>query len=397
MKRIVLINTDLKSYWKGRLYFLKIFFANKYIDFRVIEIFGLGSPYSFDSLRTEESWWTCIFPQEDPLSLSKSTIQNSVFKRLDELQPDVVISASIVFVSGALGVRWAKKNNKKAVIFDDSTHSSLKRNFVVNFLKKSFTAQADGFIIPTTYYDNEYTRWGIDKSRLFYGFDCVDNELFKNDVPFEEKKNLITCIARLVPVKNLDRLLMAWAKIEEKRQDFILSIVGEGIERKALEKIISENNLKNVRLVGAKTTSEIVKILSESQGFILPSLSESWGLAVNEAMASGLPVLVSTKVNAGRAIIEEGVTGHFFDPYSIDQISDTMMDFINLPIGKKNLMGKAALQKISEINYSYMASEIHRLANELPLLPDVKPSFPVRILLNRWHGRYETRTWDFLT
>ena len=111
--KVVLLNNDLRVYWKGRLVYLRNFLGSKKINLYAIELFGKGSPYSFDDYDNEEKWWTCMFPQNSAGELSKEDIRKGVFSTLDKINPDVVIASSIVFFAGALGIRWAKKNKKK--------------------------------------------------------------------------------------------------------------------------------------------------------------------------------------------------------------------------------------------------------------------------------------------
>lgn len=397
MKKIIVLNTDLKSYWKPRLQYLRRFFLGKNLVFEVIEIFGKGSPYDFDDTKEDESWWTCLFPDQDPNTLSYKEVSKKVFSTLNKANPDIIITSSIVFSSGVLGMRWVKKYNKRIMLFDDATHSKLKRNFIVNHIKKLLTSQADGYLIPTKEYDNEYTAWGIGTNRLFYGLACVDNELFRNEVPFSQKEKRIICVARLVPVKNLNRLLQAWHKVEETTKEYALTIVGDGFERKNLEETTKRLDLKCVEFLGALTSNEISRLLSFSQAFILPSLSESWGLVINEAMAAGLPIIASKNINACSSLIEEGKNGYLFDPLDIIEISEKILKMILLANDEKRKMGMISAEKIEAYSFQRLAEEIDRSTIELEHLPQIKSNSIVQAIFRIWKGKFGNNTWNYAT
>ncbi|WP_194774683.1 glycosyltransferase family 4 protein [Pararhodonellum marinum] len=397
MKKVVWMHTDLRSYWRGRLYFLKKYFEDQEIDFQVIEIFGKGSPYDFDTTVIHEEWWNCLFPEDDPKMLSNAVIRAKIFSTLDKLQPELLITGPIVFKSGALGLRWAKKRQKKIAFFDDTTHSSIKRNFLVSFVKKRFIEQADAYLLPTPWYDKEYTSLGIDRNRFFYGFNCVDNDFFVKKLEWDEKENWLICVARQVPVKNLSRLLKAWKLIESKNLGYSLVLVGDGFENESLLALAKALHLKDIQFLGKKNSDEIADLLHKSKAFILPSLSESWGLVINEAMATSLPILISKKANAAHNLVISGENGIHFDPYRVDEIANAISEFIALKDVQKIAWGKRSFELISEMNYNHMGSEVSRCLQTISKLPKVHTNPLAKLALSFWNGKYETRTWDYMT
>ena len=99
-------------------------------------------------------------------------------------------------------------------------------------------------------------------------------------------------VGRLVAGKAADSLVEAFA-INEKLQKHELTIVGDGPDRKIMEKMIAEHGLEDcVKLVGTKTQGEVGEILRESHVFAFPSIRELGAGVVIEAMGSGLPCVV---------------------------------------------------------------------------------------------------------
>jgi glycosyltransferase involved in cell wall biosynthesis len=81
----------------------------------------------------------------------------------------------------------------------------------------------------------------------------------------------------------------------------------------------------HVHLVGAKGYAELPSYYSHAGAFIHASTTEQWGLVVNEAMASGLPVLVSNRCGCATDLVKEGVNGWTFDPCNEEQMADLML------------------------------------------------------------------------
>ncbi len=132
----------------------------------------------------------------------------------------------------------------------------------------------------------------------------------------EEKKILMSqvvfiCVARLVKIKNPQGLLRAFSKIVPHCPDAKLVFVGEGTERKKLEKFIQENNLtEKVLLAGEQ--KNINDWLNMADVFVLPSAQESLPLALLEAQQAGLPCVVSNVGDMPRQV-EHGKNGFVFN------------------------------------------------------------------------------------
>jgi glycosyltransferase involved in cell wall biosynthesis len=394
--KVLIVHNDFRVYWKGRLLFLKKYLQERDIDFYAIELFGKGSPYSFDTYENKEQWWTCLFPDKSYDEISIVTIRETFLNKINEINPDVVIAGSIVFFAGALGLRWAKNNHKKFIMFDDAKPSQIKRNFFVQWVKDLITMQIDGLWLPSKDYDEAYRKF-IDKDSLvFYGYNCIDNDLFKFRAKREMDFTTIICVARLVPIKNIDYLLRAWKLIEKRRPNYRLVIIGDGPEFVNLNELTLHMGLKTIVFLGAVNNSDIPTYFYNSAAFVLPSLSESWGLVVNEAMASGLPILISNKINASNTLLKEGINGFGFEPSNVKNIAEKIISFIDLGIEEKRKMSENSSKIISSMNYQNMGKELVCMLTRAKSIHGRKPGPLASMLINLWHGRYNTSGWDKL-
>ncbi len=97
-------------------------------------------------------------------------------------------------------------------------------------------------------------------------------------------------VGRLVPIKGMDRLIRAWAYVQAEKPEARLAIVGDGPERANLQAMIDELGLGNIELAGWR---DPVPYLASADRFVLLSRNEGMGRSVVEAMAAGLPCVVS--------------------------------------------------------------------------------------------------------
>ena len=121
---------------------------------------------------------------------------------------------------------------------------------------------------------------------------------------FENKKFTFISVGRLNPIKNQALMIQSFIKLNKKYPDTQLIILGEGELRPQLEKEIWDNS--NVYLLG--NHENIFPFLMKSDCFLLSSLSESFSLAILEAMASWLPI-ISTKTQWPKDILWENTYG----------------------------------------------------------------------------------------
>ena len=392
--KIVLLNNDFRAYWKGRLLYLRQFLAAKGTGFYAIELFGKDSPYSFDRYDNTESWWNCLFPTQHSNELKSNEIKKALFHLLDEIEPDIIIGPSIVFYAGALGLNWAKKHKKKFIMFDDARPGQVKRNEFIQGIKNLLIKQSDGLWFPSEEYADDYSYLDNGEMHFFFGFNAVDNQLFRPREEKDQGNKTIVCVARLVPVKNIHTLLKAWQLIEEKHTGYRLLIIGTGPEMERLKELSKELKLQMIQFEGAVDNRDLPAYYHRSEVFILPSLSESWGLVVNEAMASGLPVLLSNHVNASRSLLKEGRNGFSFDPRSVKNMKETILNYIHLPLDVKQSMAAHSLRIIESLSYEKMGMQLLEAIEKIRSSKYKKAEILASVILSRWHGRYNTAGWD---
>ena len=116
---------------------------------------------------------------------------------------------------------------------------------------------------------------------------------------------------RLIKDKNVDVLIKAVSLLKRDFPEFCCCIVGDGPEKKALEKLAHELGVqKNVIFEGFQEYGALIGKIKASKVLVLPSSREGFGMVVIEAFACGVPVVtVREKYNAAQGLVEDGVDG----------------------------------------------------------------------------------------
>jgi len=188
---------------------------------------------------------------------------------------------------------------------------------------------------------------GIREDRIKVIVNCVDLEKFKTALPLVEINNVtdfkFLFVGRLINQKGVDILLKSFSVI----QGATLYIVGAGKEEKKLLDMSEKLNIsKRVKFLGIR--KDVPEIYNSVDCFILPSRFEGLGIVVLEAMAAGLPIIVSD-FDAVHDIVSDGVNGVIFKNEDSDGLSQLMKKIMNDALFRKKL---AIASKETSNNFS---------------------------------------------
>lgn len=167
----------------------------------------------------------------------------------------------------------------------------------------------------------------------------------------------IVYVGRLEKVKNVKMLIDTFSKLEKKNVQ--LSIVGTGSELEELKTLAEESEFKQ-RIVFTGFVKEPSRFLADADLFVLPSLSEGFGIAAVEAMLLKVPVLCSN-VGGIPEFISDGENGWLFDPHNENEFLSKFNYILNLD--------NIQLQRVGEIGYQSVTDKftvenyIHNLEN----------------------------------
>jgi len=257
------------------------------------------------------------------------------FRKLvkEGFRPDVIHAH--VYSAGFLAVLIGKRYGLPVIITEHFT--GFPRGVIrgLENLKAKFAFERADLVCPVS----ESLRRSIESYGIRARFqvvpNVVDTSLFypaedKSHAREDNKKRLLL-VALLDPKKGVPYLLEALARLKEKRNDFVLDIVGDGPNRAKYEELSRKLGLQDiVRFHGLKSKQEVAEFMRRADVFVLPSEWENLPCVIIEAMASGLPV-VATNVGGIPEMVDDK-TGLLVPPGNSEALAeaiDHMLDHCN--------------------------------------------------------------------
>jgi glycosyltransferase involved in cell wall biosynthesis len=199
----------------------------------------------------------------------------------------------------------------------------------------------------------------------------IDVEAFaktKTSAPPNDKKLRVGTVGELAPVKRHEDFVRVAQRLCAERDDVEFIIAGEdksreGENRSRLEQLIADAQLGDrIQFVG--WTEDIANLLATFDLFVSTSESESFGMAIVEAMAAGIPV-VATETDGAREVIESDVTGRLVPVGDVDVIARSISELLSDPAERARLGANAQQAARQRFGLQRMVDETVRLYEEV--------------------------------
>jgi glycosyltransferase involved in cell wall biosynthesis len=182
---------------------------------------------------------------------------------------------------------------------------------------------------------------GVDLPR----YAAVDRLAVRQALGLDPVRHYVATIARFHPVKDHQTLLRGFAEVAQARTDVDLLLVGDGPLRQELEQLsVTLGIAARVRFLGVR--NDVADILRASDVFALTSVSEAASITLLEAMASGIPVVV-TAVGGNPEIVRDGTDGVLVPRRSSAGVAQALIKILNdAPLAAA--MGRAAAERVRD-------------------------------------------------
>ncbi|WP_118830246.1 glycosyltransferase [Salinibacter ruber] len=147
---------------------------------------------------------------------------------------------------------------------------------------------------------------GVDKKNIVQIQNCVDERRFQGDSSptlSPSVRPALLFVGQLIDRKGVIPLLRSTAELQRQGHEFSLHLVGDGKERASFKSLKNRLDLQHVHFHGTFAPQEMPGIYSSMDALVFPTLEDVWGLVVNEAVWSGLPVLGSIYAGCSRELL----------------------------------------------------------------------------------------------
>jgi 1,2-diacylglycerol 3-alpha-glucosyltransferase len=316
-------------------------------------------------------WWTGKRDfDRQVITLADSSYEGSSMRRisrkllsvLQELEPDVVVIAGYSDPPMRTAARWARRNHRGVVLLSESTQWDHTRSWWRELIKRWWIARhVDAAVVGGAPHRAYAAKLGVDRRQIWDRYDVVDNRFFAQQADALRSEgiarraaaglpqNYFLYVGRFSPEKNLPLLLRAYRRYREAHSSpWGLVMVGYGPQNDELLRMAREQGVADVVWPGFKDVNELPVYYAFAGCFVLPSSLEPWGLVVNEAMAGGLPVIVSNRCGCATDLVRDGYNGFTFDPARVEQLADCMGKIADSSDDQRAAMGQGSREIISQ-------------------------------------------------
>lgn len=303
-----------------------------------IEAFGREDTYQW-----RQTLGSCGFPRvtlfESKAKMSVGVMRDRLSAALMAARPEVVAIPGWSDRIPLLALGWCMKAGVPAVLMTDSSAMDERRQFWRERTKMRIVACYSAALAAGRRHVNYLTALGMRQDKIAVGYDVVDNSYFESGAELARRdgaatrerlglpeKYFLTC-SRFIAKKNQIRLVEAYSDYRVRAGDdaWHLVMLGDGPLRSTITALVKRLKLeRHVHVCGFRQYEELPAYYGLASGFVHASDSEQWGLVVNEAMASGLPVLLSNRCGCAPELVLNGVNGYTFNPHRTSELASLM-------------------------------------------------------------------------
>jgi 1,2-diacylglycerol 3-alpha-glucosyltransferase len=243
---------------------------------------------------------------------------------LAKLRPDVILGGGYAYAACWEALLWANRSRVPFILWSESNRNDERKGHAsVEWLKRFYLRHCSGFVVPGKASFEYLTMLGVAPDLISVAPNAVDNALFRNHAEVARSEDgarrrelklpqrYILFVGRLIPEKGVFDLLDAYARLEHGlRAEVGLVFAGDGISKLQLLRRAEAIRPGNVCFPGFLQREGLATVYGLAEALALPTHSDPWGLVVNEAMACGLPIIVSDVAGCAPDLVENGWNGY---------------------------------------------------------------------------------------
>ena len=278
----------------------------------------------------------------------------------------------------------------------EETHLGLRRGLLKRIVRKplmgAFYRSLSGVLAIGSANAAFYGAMGVPDDRIFCVPYTVDNARFIEGARLSEVQRkkvraelgvaddfpIVLYAAKLQARKNPDDLLRAAGRLKDRGISFHVAMVGSGEMAADLVDLAARLKLDNVHFHGFVNQGTLPQLYGAADVFVLPSENEPWGLAINEAMCAGLPIVASTGVGCIPDLVQECVNGKTFVPGDVEGLTNALQPIL-VDVETRQRMGAASRDIISRWSYAECAVGLQTALVRTGVVTNQQPN-PAKLL-----------------
>jgi 1,2-diacylglycerol 3-alpha-glucosyltransferase len=265
-------------------------------------------------------------------------LNRGVASALERAHPDVIVCGGYGYPASWQVLGWARRHKRPMFLWSESNQQDQRRGMPhVEMLKRRFIRACSGFVVPGKSAAAYVETFGVPRERIFVAPNAVDNPFFSHQASaarsraaemrrqFGLPERYFLCVSRLIFAKGVFDLMEAYSRLApELRASSELLFVGDGVEQSALQARAAAIHPGKVRFTGFAHREQLPVYYALAEALVFPTHSDTWGLVVNEAMACGIPIVVSDAAGCVPDLVEDGWNGYVVPKQVPDKLSEAL-------------------------------------------------------------------------
>src|SRR6267154_2196053 len=298
-----------------------------------------------------------LFPEATNHSPGNAGLRCAFRSALEQTNPDVVAVNGWNNFGSLIAANCCLRRGISMVVMSESARGDEPRMRWKEMIKRRIIGLYSAALVGGQRHVDYLVQLGMRRERIFTGYDVVDNEYFRakteeiRSQTSEVREKYLLASARFIEKKNIPKLIQAYAEYRSRlqgtgvtdpgyngRAPWHLVLLGDGPLRESLNSQLSTLNLhQHVHLPGFKPYDELPIYYALANAFVHASTTEQWGLVVNEAIASGLPVIVSERCGCVPELVQGN--GFTFDPTNEHELTARLLEMASLSNEERKRLG----------------------------------------------------------
>jgi glycosyltransferase involved in cell wall biosynthesis len=346
-----------------------------------------------------------LFPEATAHCPGNAKLKQAFWTALEQARPDVVAVNGWNNFGSLISANCCVHRGIPMVVMSESSRQDEHRTSWKEAIKRRIAGLYSAALVGGQRHVEYLAQLGMPRERIFTGYDVVDNEYFRQKAEevrsqrsevrqkYALAENYFLASARFIEKKNLARLVQAYAEYRRRSEvrsqksevgndkaPWDLMVLGEGPLRETLNSQLSTLNLnEHVHLPGFKPYDELPVYYALANAFVHASTTEQWGLVVNEAIASGLPVIVSNRCGCAPELVNGN--GFTFDPTNEDELATRLLEMASLSDEDRKQLGDNSYRIAANFAPERFGEGLERAASVAMGVPQKRFGVMDRVLL----------------
>jgi glycosyltransferase involved in cell wall biosynthesis len=353
---------------------LNVFYTGKVADsFQVDRDFGIETKWNIELYEGYQYAFINQISSNEAQGRSSRIQISNIIEEINTQNPSILIIFGWKRYAHMRVMRYFK--GKIPIVFrgDSTSIDDYDKSVISKFVRYTLLSwvykYVDYVLSPGSASDLYFKKSGLSDSQIIRAKHAVNNSYFstfsiqdesilgslRTRLAIKENEVVFVFAGKFIIKKNPLFLIDAFAELSNELNNLRLVLVGDGILKTEIQKKVNGLNpsiANRIDIMSFQDQSQMKVIYRLADVFILPSKGpeETWGLSVNEALASGIPVLVSSKCGCAYDLVVEGVNGYTFESDNKTDLITKMKILSNYP--HRKILASQTIQSIQDFSFN---------------------------------------------